>query len=204
MTDIVAAAAALQPLLRARSAEIEQARRLPPDISAMLARAGLFRMATPKEIGGLELPPSDIFRAIETVREADASAGWCVMIGTTSGMTAAWLPPQIAQPIFGPPDVVTCGVFAPMGRAVEDGDDVGEESGGPDDPGTHAEPFVEWFCLNVLLHGRAPWGWWANSCRVNSLTAGCYELAVIALACCSPSGLIYKCADNDHNLARGE
>lgn len=123
MTDIVAAAVALHPELRARAAEIEQARRLPPDVSAMLARAGLFRMATPKEIGGLELPPTDIFRAIEKVSEADASAGWCVMIGTTSGMTSAWLPPQIARPIFGPPDVVTCGVFAPMGRAVEDGDD---------------------------------------------------------------------------------
>ncbi len=150
MTDIVAAAAALQPLLRARSAEIEQARRLPPDISAMLARAGLFRMATPKEIGGLELPPSDIFRAIETVSEADASAGWCVMIGTTSGMTSAWLPPQIAQPIFGPPDVVTCGVFAPMGRAVEDGDD-------------------------YVVNGK--WQWASGSANCDWLMGGCAIIA---------------------------
>lgn len=150
MTDIVAAAAALQPLLRARSAEIEQARRLPPDISAMLARAGLFRMATPKEIGGLELPPSDIFRAIEKVSEADASAGWCVMIGTTSGMTSAWLPPQIAQPIFGPPDVVTCGVFAPMGRAVEDGDD-------------------------YVVNGK--WQWASGSANCDWLMGGCAIIA---------------------------
>ena len=123
MTDIVAAAEALRPLIGPRAAEIEQARRLPADIAATLARAGLFRMATPTEIGGLELPPAEIFRAIEAVSEADASAGWCVMIGTTSGMTSAWLPADIARPIFGPPDVVTCGVFAPMGRAFEDGDD---------------------------------------------------------------------------------
>ncbi|MFO1166668.1 MAG: acyl-CoA dehydrogenase family protein [Rhodoblastus sp.] len=150
MTDIVAAAAALQTEIRARSAEIEQARRLPPDISAMLARAGLFRMATPKEIGGLELPPSDIFRAIETVSEADASAGWCVMIGTTSGMTSAWLPPQIAQPIFGPPDVVTCGVFAPMGRAVEDGDD-------------------------YVVNGK--WQWASGSANCDWLMGGCAIIA---------------------------
>lgn len=150
MTDIVAAAAALQPVLRARSAEIEQARRLPPDISAMLARAGLFRMATPKEIGGLELPPSDIFRAIEKVSEADASAGWCVMIGTTSGITSAWLPPQIAQPIFGPPDVVTCGVFAPMGRAVEDGDD-------------------------YVVNGK--WQWASGSANCDWLMGGCAIIA---------------------------
>ena len=150
MTDIVAAAAALQPLLRARSAEIEQARRLPPDISAMLARAGLFRMATPKEIGGLELPPSDIFRAIETVSEADASAGWCVMIGMISGMISAWLPSQIAQPIFGPPDVVTCGVFAPMGRAVEDGDD-------------------------YVVNGK--WQWASGSANCDWLMGGCAIIA---------------------------
>ena len=116
----------------------------------MLARAGLFRMATPKEIGGLELLPSDIFRAIETVSEADASAGWCVMIGTTSGMTSAWLPPQIAQPIFGPPDVVTCGVFAPMGRAVEDGDD-------------------------YVVNGK--WQWASGSANCDWLMGGCAIIA---------------------------
>lgn len=123
MTDIVAAAVALQPEIRARAAEIEKARRLPPDLAQTLARAGLFRMATPRAIGGLEAEPAAIFRAIEAVAEADASAGWCVMIGTTSGMTSAWLTADIARPIFGPPDIVTCGVFAPMGRAVEEGGD---------------------------------------------------------------------------------
>ena len=44
------------------------------------------------------------------------------MIGATSGMTSAWLPADIARPIFGAPDVITCGVFAPMGRAVEEVD----------------------------------------------------------------------------------
>ncbi|MCC2104685.1 MAG: acyl-CoA dehydrogenase family protein, partial [Hyphomicrobiales bacterium] len=123
MTDIVAAAEALKPEISVRADEIEQARRLPRDLAATIARAGLFRMATPREIGGLEASPADIFRAIEAVSEADASAGWCVMIGTTSGMTSAWLPAGIARPIFGPPETIACGVFAPMGRALEDGDD---------------------------------------------------------------------------------
>ncbi|HRY01846.1 MAG TPA: acyl-CoA dehydrogenase family protein [Beijerinckiaceae bacterium] len=123
MTDIVAAAEALKPEISVRADEIEQARRLPRDLAATIARAGLFRMATPREIGGLEASPADIFRAIEAVSEADASAGWCVMIGTTSGMTSTWLPAGIARPIFGPPETIACGVFAPMGRALEDGDD---------------------------------------------------------------------------------
>ncbi|MCB1543617.1 MAG: acyl-CoA dehydrogenase family protein [Rhodoblastus sp.] len=123
MTDIVAAAEALKPEVGARADEIERARRLPRDLAETIARAGLFRMATPREIGGVEAAPADIFRAIEAVSEADASAGWCVMIGATSGMTSAWLPADVARPIFGPPEAITCGVFAPMGRAVEERDD---------------------------------------------------------------------------------
>ncbi len=150
MTDIVAAAVALQPEIRARAAEIEKARRLPADVAQALARAGLFRMATPKEIGGLEAPPADIFRAIEAVAEADASAGWCVMIGATSGMTSAWLPADVARPIFGPPDVITCGVFAPMGRAVEEGGD-------------------------YVVNGR--WQWASGSANCQWLMGGCAILA---------------------------
>ena len=150
MTDLIDAAAALKPEIRARAVEIEQARRLPADLAATLARAGLFRMATPREVGGLEAAPTDIFRAIETVSEADASAGWCVMIGATSGMTSAWLPADVARLIFGPPDVITCGVFAPMGRAVEDGE-------------------------SYVVSGR--WQWASGSANCQWLMGGCAIIA---------------------------
>jgi indole-3-acetate monooxygenase len=122
MSAFLEAAVAQKPGIRARAAEIEQARRLPADLAATLARAGLFRLAIPREIGGLEVDPATLFRVIETIGEADASVGWCVMIGATSGVSAAYLPTAVAREIFGAPEMIAGGVFAPMGRAVEDGD----------------------------------------------------------------------------------
>ena len=121
MNAIVEKATTLKSGIKARAAEIEKARRLPADLAATLAKAGLFRLAVPREIGGLEADPATLFRVIETVAEADASVSWCLMIGATSGVSAAYLSTSVAQQIFGQPETIVGGVYAPMGRAVEDG-----------------------------------------------------------------------------------
>lgn len=121
--DVVAVAQGLTSEIRQRAPEIESGRRMPADISARLAQAGLFRMLLPAEYGGLETSPVDVARAIETLSQADASAGWCLMISATTASLAARLDPTQARHIFGDPNVITGGVFAPVGRAVEDGDD---------------------------------------------------------------------------------
>jgi alkylation response protein AidB-like acyl-CoA dehydrogenase len=108
--------------IAARADELEAVRRLPADLAAEMARAGLFRIATPKSLGGDELPPADIVRVIEAVAEADASAGWCVMIGSTTTVSLAYLPHAVAAGMVADPDIITGGVFAPMGRAVVEGD----------------------------------------------------------------------------------
>jgi alkylation response protein AidB-like acyl-CoA dehydrogenase len=116
-------ARALGPEIRARIPEMEQARTLPPDLVATLAGAGLFRTLLPRSLGGLELEPHEALASMTAIGHADASAGWCVMIGATAGMSAAWLAPEVAAAIHAAPAAVTGGVFAPMGRAVVDGDD---------------------------------------------------------------------------------
>ena len=123
MTDVLAAVVELTPAIRARAAEIEQARRLPADLAKALATAGAFRIAVPRDVGGLELDPASLLRVIEAAGNADASVGWCVMIGATSGVTAAYLPVAVAREIFGPLDAIVGGVFAAMGRAEIDGED---------------------------------------------------------------------------------
>ena len=40
------------------------------------------------------------------------------MIGATSGLISGYLPPRRRREIYGRPDVVTGGVFAPRGEAV--------------------------------------------------------------------------------------
>lgn len=121
--DIVATARTMRPDIQARLAEIDAARTLPADLARSLARAGLFRTLLPRSLGGLELDPLQALGTMEAIGEADASCGWCVMIGATSGMSAAYLEPAVASAIHASPDTITGGVFAPVGRAVADGDD---------------------------------------------------------------------------------
>ena len=59
------------------------------------------RIAMPKSLGGDELPPADVVRVIEAVAEADGSAGWCVMIGSTTMVSLAYLPH-----VYAPPSVI--------------------------------------------------------------------------------------------------
>ncbi len=114
---------ALLQEIKRRAPEIEAARQLPADLAGKLIQAGAFRLCVPRSLGGLEADPAQLLSAIETVATFDGSAGWCVMIGATSGMTAAYLDPATAREIYGDADVVTGGVFAPRGKAAIDGDD---------------------------------------------------------------------------------
>ena len=120
---LLAAARDLAPGIAARAAEIEAARRLPADLAADMAAAGLFRMAVPKGLGGAEAPPAEIFAVLETLGAADAATGWCAMIAGTTALSSAWLPAPHAAEVFGNPLGISGGVFAPMGKAVADGDD---------------------------------------------------------------------------------
>jgi alkylation response protein AidB-like acyl-CoA dehydrogenase len=116
------AALALQPEVRARAREIEEARRLPADLALTMARTGLFRVMAPAVYGGGQASPVDYVRAVDALAEADASTAWCVMIAATTALLTAYLPETHARAVLADPDGVTGGVFAPMGKAVDEGD----------------------------------------------------------------------------------
>lgn len=118
----LALALPLLPELAARAAEMEEVRRLPADLAQKLAATGVFRMVTPKRFGGLELSPREIVETTEALAAANASAGWCAMIAATTALNAAYMAPEYAAEIYGDPLTITGGVFAPMGRAVVEGD----------------------------------------------------------------------------------
>jgi len=122
MTDIVSAARDFAPSLAGRCDEIENARRLPPDIAQGMAKAGLFGALVPRSLGGHEARPDALAEAIEIIAHADASTAWCLMIGSTTALNAAYLPAGEAKEIYGAPDAIACGVYAPLGRAIPDGD----------------------------------------------------------------------------------
>ena len=114
----LSAARDLAPTLAERAAGIEEARRLPADLAATMAGAGLFRLAIPQSLDGHELHPARMAEVLEAVAQGDASAAWCLMIGATTALVAAYLPRPHAEEVLGERDVVTGGVFAPMGKAI--------------------------------------------------------------------------------------
>ena len=108
------AAAIIAPL----SARIETERRLPEEAVRALVDAGVFKLLVPRAYGGAEAPAATLLSVLETIARADGSAGWCAMIGASSGLMSAFLDDETARAIYAPDDAITGGVFAPMGRAT--------------------------------------------------------------------------------------
>lgn len=115
-------ARALKGEIEAARAAMDAARRLPDELAAAFARAGLYKLCVPNAFGGGEVAPQELAETLEALAEVDASAAWCVMIGATTGALAAYLDADVAQEIFGPADAIVTGAYAPMGRAVRDVD----------------------------------------------------------------------------------
>lgn len=120
--SLLSAAERFAPELEARALDFERDRRLPAELARRMAEARLFAMMVPEIYGGAEADPITAVEVIERLARADGSAAWCVFIGATSGMTAAYLPPHAAREIFADPAAITGGVFAPRGRAEDQGD----------------------------------------------------------------------------------
>jgi indole-3-acetate monooxygenase len=108
----------LAPRITARAAEIEAARRTPPDIVDSLRSIGIFRMFVPRSRGGLEL---DLPLGLDVVRDLariDGSVGWNTMIGSVSGLAFPLMTPETYERIYrNGPDVICAGAVHPGGTA---------------------------------------------------------------------------------------
>jgi indole-3-acetate monooxygenase len=107
----------LAALARSLGPEAEKLRRLPEELVARLRASGLFRAGAPAATGAAEAPPAQTLRLAETVACGDASAGWCVSIASTSSLLGGWLSPAGLTEVFGDPENVAAGVWAPRGAA---------------------------------------------------------------------------------------
>lgn len=115
---ILSAAHELVPKIRTASDEIEQGRRLPPWLAEAMKEAGIFAMPMPHAWGGPEIDPLTQLRIIETLAEADGSAGWCAMIGCDGGYFTAFLDQGIAREMYPDIRVATGSALTLTGRAV--------------------------------------------------------------------------------------
>ena len=118
-TRTLEAARELGPKIRAAADEIERGRRLPMHLVREMQRAGVYRMAMPRAWGGPELDFLTQLRVIEELSIADASAGWCTMIGVDGGYMTAYIDQAVAREMYRDLDSVTAITFAPPGKAVK-------------------------------------------------------------------------------------
>ena len=72
---MVAAARALQPVVRAHAEQAQALRHAPEPVVRAMADAGLYRLAAPACFGGAEADPISTIEAIEAISEADGSIG---------------------------------------------------------------------------------------------------------------------------------
>ena len=111
----------LYPMIAAASPINDEIRELTKPVVAALIDGGFFHMLKPKSVGGMELKPSIFCQVTEAIAAADASTGWVTCQSNGCSTTAAYLPPHVAQEIFGPANgIVAWGpAGAPGARAVK-------------------------------------------------------------------------------------
>src|SRR5579859_610123 len=119
MSDSLAVAWALAPLVRASADEAEVARRLPANLIAAMAEARIFRQMAPRVVGGDEVNPLVTLDVVEAISRMDGSAGWVAMIGAGAGFLAGYLETDVGREIFEDPNACMCGnIGAATARAL--------------------------------------------------------------------------------------
>ncbi len=102
--DIEDIAIGLQPLIAEYRREGEINARLSKEVVSAAGKAGMFRMFAPKEVGGLELTPSDAFRATVAISAADPAVSWYVVNSMGPCLFSAALPEAERNALFIEPD----------------------------------------------------------------------------------------------------
>src|SRR3984893_15188439 len=92
---------ALAPLGEAERGRLGRDCALSPGQGAVLVGAGLFRLWTPRRLGGAELDPVAGLRVIGAVAALDGSVGWNVMVASAHGFLAGRLPAAAAREAVG-------------------------------------------------------------------------------------------------------
>lgn len=148
---LVDAAKNLGPMLREYADRAEMERHLPAPVASAFEEVGIFRMCTPREIGGLEVDPMTMSATVEELAKVDGSQAWCAMILGAGGINASLFSKEGAAEAFAH---ATAGSFAPTGMAVEAPDGYRISGRWSFMSGCQAAKYVG--CTGVLMDGDKP------------------------------------------------
>lgn len=115
---IVGAARDLESLIVAQRPEGDRRANLTSEVIEACGAAGMFRMAAPVEVGGLELLPPDVVVATQIVSRADPAVGWFALNSMPVCYRAAFVGPEEREALFEHFDANFAFAFMPGGRAT--------------------------------------------------------------------------------------
>jgi len=154
VAEILRAVEELRPTIDVHRAAAEAERRMPRQLVETLRAAGLFKISTPAEHGGWELPLADVLEVYEALGRVDAVTAWVVWNGNI-GFAAAMLDEAAVDRVWsGVGDPIIANSARVAGAAVAEGD--GFRLSGRWDI-VSAIDVADWVALfGVVMDGSAP------------------------------------------------
>lgn len=105
--------------IKERGLEIEQLGHLPKDILETIYEQKLFKLFTPKELGGKDLNLMEGMKVFQEMSALDGNLGWLVTIGTGGNAFIPTFNQDICKKIFSPRNAVIAGSGYPTGIAMQ-------------------------------------------------------------------------------------
>jgi alkylation response protein AidB-like acyl-CoA dehydrogenase len=118
----IAAAEQIATVAAEHADESEQLRRLAPPVAVAIRESGLGGLIAPTVLGGDAAHPALMAEVVEIVGRKDASAAWCLGIGSGTNHLAGLVSKTAATELFTDLNWPGVGPFEPLGRAVKEGD----------------------------------------------------------------------------------
>ena len=111
----------LDPVILRAADEAETSKQLPKNLLTALHKGSFFKLLLPKPYGGLELSPFSFCQIIQAVGKIDASTAWCLCQANGCAMSAAFLPPEVAEEIWAKDQEAALAWGPGGGEAIEHG-----------------------------------------------------------------------------------
>ena len=118
--ELVARARELAPLFRKNAPKGEASRRVEEESIQAAAKAGLFKVCTPKRYGGWEMNTRAMLDVAAAIAEADGGTAWVVNLNNICCWLASLFPLKAQDEVFGAnPDTCVSGVLTPSATASQ-------------------------------------------------------------------------------------
>ncbi|CAL9568750.1 p-hydroxyphenylacetate 3-hydroxylase, oxygenase component [Actinosynnema sp. ALI-1.44] len=118
LAPVLDAVRSIVPVLRRNGEESEARRWIVDENVQLLDKAGVFRMATPRRFGGLDLSVADQAKVLTEISRGCPSTGWVSFVWLTSDWTATLYPDRTQEEVFAASSVRISSAFAPTGTVT--------------------------------------------------------------------------------------